>query len=146
MGVKWRLFKVDPITREAVEDEEPFNPGAFQMEEIDLLMVGKHEGPIMGLLQDPGDEEVSDEEIDPESPVAFFPPAVVQRCAERLAAIPRDRYKSVKTVVKKCFHTVRPGDEGAFYDDLVETTESLREFIKDAAVRGYALECWLEGA
>jgi hypothetical protein len=148
MGVGWALIKVDPITREAIEGEEPFNP-AFPMEDIDLLLVGKLEGPVMGLLQDPGIDEGGDEEIDPDSeetPSVFLPPAVVRRCAERLSAIPRERYKSMKTVVKKCSRTVLPGDERALYDDLIETTESLRKLITDAAARGYALECWLEGA
>ena len=48
--------------------------------------------------------------------------------------------------MKKSFHTISPGDEIHLYNDLIETTKSLREIIEDAAARGYALEYWIEGA
>ena len=91
MGVEWRLQKVDPFTKEPVGGEEPFDPGSLDMREIDLLLVGKYEGPISGLLTDPGDDGGRDEEFDPDSeelPSAIIPPEVVQHCAERSARYP----------------------------------------------------------
>jgi len=148
MGVEWRLQKVDPITNEPVVGEEPFDPWAFDMGEIDLLLVGKYEGPISELMTAPDDESAEDQEFDPEAaamPSVVLPPSVVQRCAKRLAAIPRDRFTSLETVSKDCFHSTLPGEEQSFYNDLIELTELLRAFIEDAAAQGYALEYWLEG-
>lgn len=150
MGVEWRAIQVDPVTRENIEGAEAFDPGDFDMQEIDLLLVGKLEGPIMGLMTDSGDgEEGEEEEIDPESegsPVAFIAPEAVRRCAERLATIPPGQYTPRKKVVKKWLRNVGPGDEEECYDDLITTAESLRTYIEDAAAHGYALEFWVEGA
>lgn len=151
MGVEWRAIKVDPLTRTHIAGEEAFDPGNFDMREIDLLLVGKLEGPIMGMMIDPGDGDGGENEEEPdsdsaESPVAFFPPEVVRRCADRLAAVPPGEYAPRKKVVRKWFRNVSRSDEEECYSDLIETTESLRKYIQDAAARGYALEFWVEGA
>lgn len=150
MSISWKVVKVDPTSKQMIEGEEAFDVGCLDMTEIDFLLVGKLEGPINGLMVDPGDGDSGEEDVefDPDQELAmpFISPEGVRLCADRLSAIPPGKYISLKKFVKEWFsHVTRDEEMKEYYDDLVETTESLRKYIVDAAARGYALEVWFEG-
>jgi hypothetical protein len=124
MGVEWSFYRADPATFARIDDDA-FDPHPFDPEEIDLMLVGDTNGPLM---------EAMLESVKISSPAVMgIPCDVVAKLATRVKPIERSDFSSFDVVLKGSFHTVDNSDERDFYAELAATTESLQQFVAKAA-------------
>jgi hypothetical protein len=147
VGFEWGLEQIDPVTEQVV-GARVFDPHPLDPPEFDLILVGKDEGPVAELLAS-GETGFDHDRPDldwssHDCPPAVIPVAAVRRCAARLTGLTRSGYAPLETVLAGPVHSMNPGDEHAFYDDLAEHADEFRRFIAESAERGYALRCWMQ--
>lgn len=133
MAVDWGLSKADPDSYQPIE-AEPFEPHPFDPEEIDVMLVGAMNGPIMEAF-----EQIIEISSDGSHSVGILATDAVKKWAVRLAAIKRSDFAPMAVVLRESSHAVEKKDERDFYNDLAALAERLQRFVVEAADQNCAI-------
>jgi hypothetical protein len=129
MNDSWYLGRIDEVTGHVTDD--CFVSNGLDPLELDLVLVGTHDGPASKLWSLLTNEDAVSQ-------------SALQTCAELLPNADAIPVVSPKQLASDCAHSVGAEYEQRFHDQVVERAREFRDFVLRATRQGWKVAFWCD--